>query len=649
MTNMQTYRIKKQEDIARIPTNTPIQLEIYLKGTEISLKEIDGNCLIRATDCSFPNLKEVKGNLSIDAADVFLPQLAIVAGDCNLHEKNIYVVALQKVRGDLTIYNSVALPELNFVGGKLKNKAKVVIPKLTGKSGRAFEIRHYSDIRNLPSDGYFNLIINLDDCTIPHSNIFGYIQILATDVRFPNLKSTQKLSISRKSVNLDILNPIQFDSLHTIQEDCVISGQWVSFSQLQKIGKNLRIDESLVDCSKLQEVGGSINITSSRNLTFPSLESISSNFEIGETNSNFNNYSSNVLTRFLQSTILQSTLPSRFPKLKYIGGNVRLSTNLNFPKLEEVGGKLLWFVNSPTFINLKRIHTLDTFNIRGSKSLKESLPQVGVINNAIYTQQIDSFIEKVDNLFTQIFNDVYVSKNEFFIRSRWNRTNEDPKYPLKILIAILKMRHSSFQNFQVREFDREWNIQHAKANELLEAIQEQWQSVKSYTYKDIFKIEDRNLRRFCFNYIGVSEMMQALDARKIGVDGIELNYFKYDSLGKKTPFKKHNIFEVYEAELSKIEELRGWRNQGQKVYAVKCWCTSTEHEHWLWIESQYKDDPLAAIASTFRIHENVIPHIKCLKRQGDVLICEMKTAVIPEGNVRPLTKTEYFGLLEVET
>ncbi len=648
MTNMQTYRIKKQEDIARIPTNTPIQLEIYLKGAEISLKEIDGNCLIRATDCSFPNLKEVKGNLSIDAADVFLPQLAIVAGDCNLHEKDIYVVALQKVRGDLTIYKSVALPELNFVGGKLKNKAKVVIPKLAKKQGNALEVSTKSDIALLPSDGYFNLIVNLSDCVIPHTEISGFVQIFSSGVSFPYLQSVQKLSIINKKGGLNSTNPIRFNTLQTIQEDCTLNKQWVSFPELQNIGKSLRIEDSLVDFPKLQDVEN-LNINISNDIFFPSLEFVSNDFVVNKSQSSIFNFSPNILTRFTQNTINQKERPSLFPKLQYICGNANLNIDINLPSLEEVGGTLSWFFRNSIFHNLKKINKLDISKVSALQALVQNLPQVEIINNAIYSQQIDGLISKVDNLFTQLFNDFYVSKNEFFIRSRWNRTNKDPKYPLKMLIAILKMRHSSFQNFQVREFDREWNIQHAKANELLETIQEQWQSVKSYTYKDIFKIEDRNLRRFCFNYIGVSEMMQALDARKIGVDGIELNYFKYDSLGEKTPFKKHNIFEVYEAELSKIEELRGWRNQGQKVYAVKCWCTSTEHEHWLWIESQYKDDPLAAIASTFRIHENVIPHIKCLKRQGDVLICEMKTAVIPEGNVRPLTKTEYFGLLEVET
>lgn len=647
MTDMQVYRIKKQEDIAHIPTQNPIQLEIYLKGAEISLDKIEGNCLIRATGCSFPNLKEIKGNLSIDAADAYLPLLSIVEGDCNLHEKNIYIVVLQKVRGDLTIYNSVALPELNFIGGKLKNKAKVVIPKLAKKQGNAFVVNVKTDIELLPSDGYFNLIVNLNHCVIPHTEIFGYVQILAKEVSFPYLQSVQRLSIGSKAVVLDSSNPIKFNCLHTIQEDCNLNKQWVSFPELQKIGKGFRIEESLVDCPKLHDLG-SLNISNTTDISFPSLEIVSDDFVINKPQKTFNNFSSNVITRFLQNTILQRTSPSRFPKLQFIGGNAHFGSEQNFHQLEEVGGKLLLPSGGRQLPNLKKINILDSVNIQPSDSLITTLPNIDTINQAIYTQSIAAIASKVVKLFFQVINDIFVSKDVFFIRLRWSR-NEGTYYPIHTLVAILKMRHSSFQNFQVREYEREWDRPHERTDEILEAIQEHWQEVKAYTYKDIFKIEDRNLRRYCFNYIGVSEMMEALEARKIEVDGIELNYYQYDGLGNKIPFKKHSIFEVYEADLSKIQELRSWRNQDEKVYAVKCWCTTTEHEHWLWIESQYKNDPLAAIASTFRIHENIIPHIKCLKRQGDVLICEMKKSVIPEGTPRPLTKKEYFGLLEVET
>ena len=79
------------------------------------------------------------------------------------------------------------------------------------------------------------------------------------------------------------------------------------------------------------------------------------------------------------------------------------------------------------------------------------------------------------------------------------------------------------------------------------------------------------------------------------------------------------------------------------------WCTTTNKEHWLWIEDEYKDSPLEAVASTFRIHENLIPHIKELKRQGDVLLVEMQKDIEPEGEIIPLTSKQYFDLLTCQS
>jgi hypothetical protein len=88
----------------------------------------------------------------------------------------------------------------------------------------------------------------------------------------------------------------------------------------------------------------------------------------------------------------------------------------------------------------------------------------------------------------------------------------------------------------------------------------------------------------------------------------------------------------------------------EDLFAVKCWCTTTDKEHWLWIEEEYKENPLEAIASTFRIHENLIPYIKEIKRQGDILLVEMLDDTIePSGNIVPLNAEQYFRLLTAQS
>ena len=69
-------------------------------------------------------------------------------------------------------------------------------------------------------------------------------------------------------------------------------------------------------------------------------------------------------------------------------------------------------------------------------------------------------------------------------------------------------------------------------------------------------------------------------------------------------------------------------------------------------QEKYKDKPLEAVASTFRIHESLIPYIKELKRQGDILLVEMKEGssdIKPEGEIIPLTSEQYFELLTAQS
>lgn len=210
----------------------------------------------------------------------------------------------------------------------------------------------------------------------------------------------------------------------------------------------------------------------------------------------------------------------------------------------------------------------------------------------------------------------------------------------------------------------------------------------------ILRLKCLSLKVFCFQHLRPSEMMNILGSERISVAGIEMNYFQYNFDGVKRPISKHNIYETYHS-------TRHIEHNLPEIFAVKCWCTTTENEHWIFIEEKYKDNPLEAIASTFHISDKDISQIKCLKRQGDILIAEMKESelelsrrikkLVKTGNssykliersvqdnsttiynplkdksylklltnssknttfndfIRPLSAEEYFSLLEVET
>lgn len=170
-----------------------------------------------------------------------------------------------------------------------------------------------------------------------------------------------------------------------------------------------------------------------------------------------------------------------------------------------------------------------------------------------------------------------------------------------------------------------------------------YELAKPFSYVEAFQLKDPTFRSIVFGSIDIREMIMNMKHERVRVDGIPVRHKVFAPNGEFLGWKnKDNIYELYSVD---GEDL----NIKEKLFVVKCWCTSTNKEHWIWVEPEYAKDALTAIASTFRVHENVIPHIKEIKRQGDILILEMKKQVKPEGKVVPLTKEQYFGLLTAES
>lgn len=170
-----------------------------------------------------------------------------------------------------------------------------------------------------------------------------------------------------------------------------------------------------------------------------------------------------------------------------------------------------------------------------------------------------------------------------------------------------------------------------------------YDTVEPFSFEESFKLEGREFQALVFSSINIPQMIEELGATRVKTDGIEVNHRQYDHNGNFLGLKPyHNVYETYEVNGEKLG-IEG------KLCAVKCWCTSTNKEHWLWVDEQYINDPLNAIASTFMVHENIIPHITAIKRQGDLLLTELDADVKPEGELVSLTKEQYFGLLVAQS
>lgn len=248
--------------------------------------------------------------------------------------------------------------------------------------------------------------------------------------------------------------------------------------------------------------------------------------------------------------------------------------------------------------------------------------------------------------------EVKIHYNQFNVSLTLN-LNKESFYDDVTNIDVIRYLKSVFTNKEryinrfidkIREIPDKYTEFHCP--ELLDELINIYDDVTPFTYQEAFKIENREFQAKVFGSINIGEMISNLGNERIAVEGKAVKHKIFDSNGEFLGIKEYDI--IYETHEVNGKEL----GVDGKIYALKCWCTTTDKEHWLWIEEQYKDKPLDAVASTFRIHESLIPYIKELKRQGDILLVEMKEGssdVKPEGEIIPLTSEQYFELLTAQS
>jgi hypothetical protein len=214
------------------------------------------------------------------------------------------------------------------------------------------------------------------------------------------------------------------------------------------------------------------------------------------------------------------------------------------------------------------------------------------------------------------------------------------KYYKGLYRSKAKFKENFIDRIQPHLFDNEC---YAKTHKMLNTFMDSFDKTEPFTYAEAFKLENRELQAMVFGTINIGEMIKNLGAVRIKADGIPVKRKIFAKNGEPMGYKEYdNIYETYEVDGKGL-------GLDSKLYAIKCWCTSTNKEHYLWINEEHKNNPLEAIASTFMIHSNLIPFIKELKRQGDVLLVELTKDVNPEGEIVSLTKEQYFSLLTAES
>lgn len=209
-------------------------------------------------------------------------------------------------------------------------------------------------------------------------------------------------------------------------------------------------------------------------------------------------------------------------------------------------------------------------------------------------------------------------------RFRSNKLRFDERF-LKPLKSTLSMNN-------IRNHDK-----------IIQLYSDLFDEYSEYSYTDAFKESNNSFRSQIFSALNVVEMIENLGHQRIKTEGITLNNKTWNDYTKS--FENRSVEQVYELHRVNGEKL----GLNTPLYAIKCWCTSTNDEHWIWTEEE--NSPLTAIANTCVIYKSMKNNIKHIIRQGDVFLFEMinPQEVSDDDEKISLSKDEYFSLLKSQS
>lgn len=218
-------------------------------------------------------------------------------------------------------------------------------------------------------------------------------------------------------------------------------------------------------------------------------------------------------------------------------------------------------------------------------------------------------------------------------------------FDMDTYLRAMKVRYDELSLFQKAQGP------HLDADPNRAFIEESWESIQPLTPEEAFREPNQEKRRALFSCIGPSRLFATLSPTLVNRQVLHLQNKTWDKNGRKKVTEIEDIYELYEIEEKElfkgVKEEWWYKNNRTVLKVVRCWCTTTGREYWIFVENRkgqfwngernvfypVLNTALDAIAWTFRIGIEK-DDIEALYRQGDCLVVKARAGAItrPEGD-----------------
>lgn len=201
-------------------------------------------------------------------------------------------------------------------------------------------------------------------------------------------------------------------------------------------------------------------------------------------------------------------------------------------------------------------------------------------------------------------------------------------------------------------------IVHSSLEDFGRFVEETWDDIKPVTVEEALKLSNTEIRRTYFDCIGVRTLFAQLKPKLRNKQVITKKRACWNDNNQENFRTFEDVYELYEIEGKKLFDKDRWGREPNPVFAVRCWCTTTNREYWLYVpqeaatgqrwfnsEDRANYNAIRAIAWTIRID---VTHPEKIYRQGDIIVAK-KSDESMETVQYHLNETQYLDLMYSES